>query len=532
MIPAILLIVVIALTMSMAGCTGDGDSGTTSDSETPSQDASDGDSGEKAHPILNLRTSTDIQTLDIHMTNSPYDYFVSTQIFEGFLRFPEGGNVQSAAEPALASEYSVNDTGDEVTLTLREGVKWHDGSLLTIDDAMYTIERWLTSSFTKTKMTMIDHAEKIDDKTLKIVLKGPYPTFTTLLCGWPYRLVQKAACEKNGIDQPLDETSFIGTGPYKFEKNVIGEGVTLVANKDWWDGEPYFEGINFKLIADETTAMTALVNGELDLNTLMTGLDVQEVENSSNLQLIEKPKAGAYLVDFNLNEPPFDNDKVREAINYGINREVYSDLVWDGITAGVCSQQLTPEEEGYLGEDLVFEYDVEKAKQLIKESGLSAGDLKFDLLVPTSYSGPALGATFKEDMAAIGVDVNIVELEPGAHTAAQYSKEYEAFYSYVGNVNYCPPYHRNLYYRSGGVMTPWVKEMPEIDALIDEANVEMDDAKRVSIYEDIERFIRENNLWAPIDYLQADFGAAKQLKNVTFEAGTLCFNTGLWSWEE
>jgi ABC-type transport system substrate-binding protein len=539
-IPMMLLIVVLSLTVFMAGCSGSGDSETPSDSNTPSDSgttsddsSSDNGSGEKAHPELNLRINTDVQTMDIHMTNSPYDYYTSTQVFEGFVRFPDGGGIQSEAEPALASEWSFNEAGDELTFILREGVTFHDGSPFTVDDAVYTVDRWQATPFVQTKVSMIDHAEKIDDKSFKIVLTDPYPQFITLMCGWPYRVVQKAACEKNGIDQALSDDGIIGTGPYKFEKNVIGEGVTLVANKDWWDGEPYFEKINYKLIADETTAMTALLNGEIDLNQLMTGLDVKDVESDEDLQVIKKQLASTYIVNFNLTQPPFNNDKVREAINYGIKRDVYVDLVWDGLAIGDCRQALSPDEEGYLGENLpAFTYDVEKAKQLIKESGLSAADLKFDLKVPTSYNGLAFGATFKEDMAAIGIDVNVVELELGAHTAALYAFDYQAYYWNQGNIPYCSPYEHAIYYRSDGAINTWVELQPEIDAMVDEARLEMDDAKRVKLYEDIEVYIRDKNLWAPIAYRELDFGAAKQLKNTGFESGTIAYNVGLWTWEE
>ncbi|NLC51833.1 MAG: ABC transporter substrate-binding protein, partial [Firmicutes bacterium] len=167
-----MLVTLLALAAVLAGCGGGGE-------ET---------GGKKTE--LNVRMVTDIQTLDPH-SSSGAEYNILQQIYDSLVEF-EGGN-QFAVRACLAHDWEINDAQTEFVFYLRDDVKFHDGTPLTAEDVVFTVERFLVLPATASKSYFVDKAEAIDEHTVKITLKYPYPNFILQLASWPWRIVSKAA---------------------------------------------------------------------------------------------------------------------------------------------------------------------------------------------------------------------------------------------------------------------------------------------------------------------------------------------------
>lgn len=526
---ALLMACVLCLGL-LAGC-----GNSSSDNKTPGTDAnntaapgadnSNTDTpAEKVHPTLNLRITTDVTSLDPQVTSANEEYNIFSQIFDSLYRF---NGSDSEPVPALATDYTLSEDGTVYTFTLREGVKWHDGSDFTADDVVFTVNRFLTMPATKNKAAFVTGAEKIDDHTVSISLQYAYPNFVMQLCSYPWCIVSKNAVEKYGDD---NENMLIGTGPYKFVSNTTGVGVTLEVNENYWGDEPYFETVNYKVIPDNNTALTALLNGEIDLDSVSSTLDVNYVKDTKGYTVHEFQRCGAYFVAFNMGEAPFNNEYFRKAIAYAINKDEYVQLVWNG-QAIACPKatMISSYEEGYSDKIPSYDYDVEKAKEMLALSGLSQEEMTFSLTVSTTGYGPAFGAAFQESMKAIGVTVNLNSVEAGAQRTQLFAGEYEASAYNLASV----PYNAPLFYRAYLKPTGYIcrNSTLNIDSMIDAANAELDDAKRIATYEEINQIVGEACAYVPIAYQKMNYACSENMKGMNWQPSLLTDYICNWYWE-
>lgn len=492
-----------------------------SDSTSPSSSTSS--PAEKVHPVLNLRISTDVTSLDPHVTTNNEEYGIFTQVFDGLVRF-DGS--KSEAIPDLATDWSISDDGTEYTFSLREA-KWHDGSDFTADDVVFSVERFLSMPATSNKAAFVTGAEKIDEHTVKIKLEYAYPNFVLQLCSYPWRIVSQKAIETYGDD---NKDMLIGTGPYKLQSITSGVGATLVENPDYWGQTPYFETLNYKLIPDNTTALTALLNGEIDLDSVSSDLDVDYVKKTDGYTIHEFQRAGGYVIAMDLGKAPFDNELFRQAVSHAINKDEYIQLVWKGQAYPGGKTLISDYEEGYTDAIPSYDYDVQKAKELIAQSGLSQQETSFELIVPTSSYGPAFGAAFQESMKAVGINVILKQVEAGSWRSQFFAGEYQSIVYNLASVPYNPPLFYRSYLKPSGYICR--NSTLELDDKIDAANRELDDAKRNEMYQEINVVVGEACNYIPIAYQKMSFACPENLKGMEWHRSLMTTNIADWYWEE
>ena len=503
----VLVAMVLCLGMLLAGCGGGGES------------------GDKKHPVLRVRMYTGATQLDPQYSGGA-DYSVFGQIFDKLVRF-DGGD-QMTVLPQLAEKWEISPDGLEYTFHLVE-TKWHDGSDFTADDVVFTVERFLESPYTATKAYMIKGAEKIDERTVKITLNFSYPGFIRQLASWPWGIVSKAAVEQYGNGTP---EMVIGTGPYKLKDWDVASGnVTLEVNEDYFGEKPYFDAIEFKVIADDNTALTSFENGELDIVNLLNGNDVERIKNDSNYTVWTVQRTGAYTLVFNTQKQPMDNKLVRQAISHAIDKEAMVELVWDGEANPDCDSILSPGEEGYCDDWTTYDYDPEKAKALLKEAGYENG-LTIDFTYSTSGYGEKLATAVKDQLSAVGITINPVPLEAGAYITAQQSGDYTMTYVEWQSIPYNMPLVYNLYFISTAYLNYSRFNSPEIDELAMKAIVELDDETRIGYYEEAQRIIMDEAYYVAIGYIVTNYATPKEMKGLEFEPNTMISQMADWYWEE
>lgn len=521
---ALSLLLAATLCIGLLASCGNDDSNS---SGTPSGTEQTGSvSSEKEHPTLNLRITSDITSLDPQVTTANEEYCMFVQIFEGLVKFD---GTKFEAVPLLATDWTISDDGLEYVFNLREGVKWHDGSDFTAEDVVFTMNRAKEMPSTKSKAAVIKSAEAIDELTVKLTLEYSYPNFILQLASYPWCIVNKNVVETYGDD---NDQMLIGTGAYKFVSNTTGVGVTLEANEDYWGGEPYFETVNYKLIPDNNTALTALLNGEIDMDQVTTAMDVDLVNNTDGMTVHSFQRTAAYFIAFNQAEAPLNNEYFRKAIAYAIDKESWATLVWNGLAEPVTKNTMLSEgEEGYCDEIPSYDYNIEKAKEMLELSGLSQDEMSFSLTVSTSSYGPALGAAFQEAMSAIGVDVTLNSLESGAVKTALFAGDIEACAWNLASIPYNAPLFYSLYYKPTG----YVGRNNTIEGLterIDEAGRTYDDATRIAMYEDISVEVGETCMYIPIAYQMMNYACSEKLQGMAWCPSILSDYICNWYWAE
>lgn len=504
--------------------------------KTPQSSASASPAG-KAHPELNLRIKTDVNVLDPHETASEYEYFISMQIFDSLVKF-NGGDVMNV-KPSLAESWDISDDGVVYTFKLRDDVYFHSGDKLTADDVVYSVERFITGNYTKTKAPFVSGAEKVDELTVKINLSYAYPNFILQLASWPWRIVSKAAVEKYGAGSQ-DMVKNAGTGPYKLESMTPGVGVSLVANPDYFEGAPYFDKINYKLIPNDSTALTSLLNGEIDLDNIDSGLDVQMLRDEDGFAVSTVERAGAYMLCYNTSSGVMANEDFRKAVACAIDKQSFVELVYDGEADPNCISLLRPYEEGYSDDLSSYKYDLDKSREYLQNSGLPESQWKFTLEIPATGKGPAYGATMKEMLGKAGITVELVQSEYGAYMDHLSTSSYEtnAIMSNAVGIPYNPPLVFNLYFKSTaylnmyGANRPGATPITEIDELGVAASKEVDNTRRSELFNQMHSIINDKCLYIPIAYTRTNYGHNLHMKGMEWEPGTLCTKICDWYWEE
>lgn len=474
--------------------------------------------------VLNVPTVADVTQLDPHVSNGA-DAVTFSAIFDSLVKF-DGGN-QMAVKPCLARSWDISDDQLEYTFELVE-TNWHDGTPFTADDVVFSIERMIAQPATSSKVLMIEGAQALDEHTVKVTCKYAYPNLLLQMASWPWRMVSRNAVEAHGDGV---KEMVVGTGPYKLESWTPGVGLTLTSNEDYFDGAPHFKTVNVKLITDASTTMVALENGEVDMATITSGPDADYIRNSEEFDLLEIKRSGAYTVIYNTSANEIlGNQKVRQAITHAIDKDSLIDLVYDGEAYGDCHSIFSEGEEGYTEDIPKYDYDPERAKELLAEAGYPEG-ISIKFTYPTIERGERLAAALKDNLKKSGIELVPVPTEYSAYLAASFAGDYETIYMEWQSIPYNPPLVYNLYFISQGSLNyPRIKN-EEIDRLAYQASQELDDAKRIELFEQLNYITRDQAYYATIGYVKSNIARSKHLKGMEFEPNTMITKFADWYWE-
>ena len=337
-----------------------------------------------AADTLTFGVRVETSSIDPHFFNSPPNLQIGSHIFNKLVRRDHNEQLQ----PDLAVSWKpVDKTTWEIKL--RKGVKWHDGSPFTADDVLFTVERSPNvpgSSSTPGRFFLAKEFSKVDDHTVHIKTKGPYPTMANDLS------VAHIISKKHGKGATTADyntgKATTGTGPYKFVEWVSGDRVVLEPNPNYWGGKPKWDKVIFKKIVSGPSRVAALLSGDVDLIDFVPPEDLANLEKNPNVVIHKGPSNRIIQlvpdVWNDLTPMIWDNDgnplwpnplldyRVRKAISKAVNRKAIVERVLDG--AGVPAGQIVaPGMHGHT-EDLKPEpFDPEGAKKLLAEAGYPDG---------------------------------------------------------------------------------------------------------------------------------------------------------------
>ena len=373
--------------------------------------------------------NNDLTTLDPQVGYDWQNWSVIKSIFDGLMDYKPG---TTELEPDLAENYTVSGDGLTYTFTLRDGVKFHNGRLMTSADVKYSFERAVNPAtqspgggyfsmiagyddVTGGKATTLSGIETPDDKTVVFKLARADATFLHLMAINFGYIVPKEEVEKAGADWGKKP---VGTGAFKLVEWVPGQNIKLERNKDYFRaGVPYLDNITFEFGQDPTVAVLRLKKGEIDIvgDGVPPAQFTEIMGDPANRDLIaEGNQLHTGYVTMNVAQAPFDNLKVRQAVNMAINKDRIVRLINN--RAAPATQALPPAMPGYNPDNKGYAYDPEGAKKLLAEAGV--GEIATELYTMNVDPNPRIAQAIQQDLAAVGIKAEIRSLAQAEVIAA------------------------------------------------------------------------------------------------------------------
>jgi len=434
---------------------------------------------------------------------------INSNIYDTLIRRESDGTLV----PGLATEWTFSDDGTEITFTLRDGVKFHNGDTMTADDVVFSINSAIGSKFTARMTGSFDRMEKVDDTHVKLILKYPYGPVEGCVSSVNCGIVSQSAFEAN---QEGFSRSPVATGPYKFTEWKPGESISFEANGDYFRTPAAIKKLTFRIVSDAAAALVALETGQIDLMNNPATSDFEHIKGNAKLQFSSVPASSFFFVAFNNTDGVFAENKVlREAVSYAINPNAILLGALDGNGALVTAPMpvgIKFYPDGFEG----FTFDTAKAKQILTDNGF----LGLKIKVPSMDSGNEvkIAEVVVEQLRQAGFDAELQRMERTAFLADVYTNcdydicvnSYTAFYPDADFITYMR-YHSS--YLGGGNNFVMVNN-PDLDALLDTARFSNHDAVRAQAYRDFSQKMKEEVVLVPIlAYLNA-LGANSGLKGV------------------
>jgi peptide/nickel transport system substrate-binding protein len=467
-----ILMVLVALSMVLAGCNS-------SETSNSGGNKSGGktNTGNEAKGVpqkggaITVAYVADITNFDPIKGTTGNDHSLLWPIYDTLVKFTP----DLKPEPGLAESWEIPDD-KTLILHLRKGVTFQDGTKFDAEAVKFNIERVNSADSQVSDLKSIESVEVVDEQTVKLHLSKPDSSVLLALTDRGGMMVSPTAVTKYGADYSQHP---VGAGPFKVANHVPNGQIDYEANKDYWQkGQPYLDKITVKVIPDANSQVNALKTGQVDFVPGVQAQMIPSLEKNPKVVLSTEQTLGLNMLYLKTNVEPFNNQAVRLAVLYGIDRKE----IINAINFGQGEATAQPFPKGYWAHDdgITIKYDPEKAKQLLKEAGLT--DVSFTLVTyPIDY-WTRLANAIKGQLEKVGITVKIEPLE--ANAAVQKFMTDKDTDALTGNWSGRPDpqmtinslYSKDSFYNPGKLSTP------ELESLISEAAGMYDQDKRGELY--------------------------------------------------
>jgi len=434
-------------------------------------------------------------------------------------------NADGEFVPYLAQSLEHNADFTEWTLTVRDGVMFHDGSPLTAQVVKNNLDAFLGRYPARKPLLFpfvlkpIETVEAVDARTVRITTTQPWPALPAYLYGGG-RLGIMAQAQ---LDDPdTCDSKLVGTGPFELQEWAVNNHLSATRNPNYWatDGDgralPYLDRIEFRPIPDSDARLNAFLSGELDMLHTSAAPAVETLESekaAGNIGLVQtlSNTEVSYLM-LNASRPPFDSPVARQAVARALDRDLYQRVRTLGLFP-MASGPFPPGAPGHLDDAGFPAYDLDEAKKLVARYEADTGR-KFEFsYVHGADSESSRGAQFmQEQFAKAGIKVNLSPVEQATLINTALGTEWDMipYRNFPGGV----PDGNYVWWYGGSPVNFGKFDDPRINALLDTGRVETDTAKATAIYEDVNReFAKEAyNLW--LDWTEWNIASAKGIGGV------------------
>jgi peptide/nickel transport system substrate-binding protein len=422
--------------------------------------------------------------------------------------------------PELAETWAQVDP-QTYDFKIRSGVTFHDGSPMTADDIVFTFERLTKdgamggqTSPRKDLVGPIKSIAKVDDRTVRFTLSEPWPILPAML---PVQeVVSKSFTEKVGPQGLATQTN--GTGPFRLVEWRKGDSIILQRHDAYYGGaadiapvgKACVERVIFRIIPENASRVAALLAGEVDIINELPPYDMKRVEANSSTKVMKVNGTRTFFVALNNAKKPFDDPRVRRAANMAINKALIIDKVLLG-TAVPLNGVMSPDAFGYNPDLPAYPFDAAGAKKLVAEAGYPDG---LDVTIDTegAFKEVAEAVASMLTKAGIRTKVNVGEGSTlRAKWASKGEKSGDMYFTSWGNGSLDPADIFVPTLRSGDRGNSAFYSNKEVDALLDAANVELDQTKRADLYKKAQTIVNKDAPWIFLWLPQDIYGVSKRV---------------------
>ena len=381
--------------------------------------------GESADPtVVTIARGTDTVTLDPAFAGDNVDIWVDSLIFEGLVRASEDG---TEIQPCLADTWDISEDGLTYTFHIRDGAKFSDGSDVTAEDAAFSIERALNDGSWNSLISCIKEAKAVDDSTVEIDLNNPSGSLLSCLASFICAVYPESYYSEADADTLTREP--LGSGAFYLEEWDPDEKMILKKNPYYWEeGYPLADEIDLLVVPDDNTRLMQLQAGQIDA---MEGVSAQmrtQLESTQGVKILDFPTTHVDYVSCNYTNEKLNDKRVRQALNYATNREDINQAVFGGLGT-LCPSVVWPTAEFFNPDQKSYDYDPDKAKELLKEAG--AENLDLNLIISTGDASSLMEATIlKDQWSKVGVNLEIEQMDSSARRDARNNLTFEVLLNY------------------------------------------------------------------------------------------------------
>ncbi len=460
--------------------------------------------------------NADIQTADVQKTSK--DYEVPLNIFDRLVDIEVDADGNSKIVPSLAESWDISDDGLEYTFHLRQGVKFHNGNDFTAEDVAYTFHRLLTTEgavntefidqiegaeeLMNAEAATLEGVEVVDDYTIKVTLKEPFAGFLASISSPGVSIYDSEATDAAGDQFGMDPALTVGTGPFEFSSWSFNNQLVLTRNEDYWKGASELPGVVIKIIPDTETQSMMFESGELDILDLDFAADsVDRFTETYPDQIVQGPRVGITYFTMNFNKEPFEDVRVRKAVQMAIDRQAILDALYGG--RGQVEQGIFPHGLiGFNADQEEIKYDPEAAKALLAEAGYPDG---FDMEIAADSSASDTITMALEivssQLAEIGINAEIQTYDQSTWLETRKAGELGSFMS-TWTADYNDP-DNFIYTFFGNEEKTKIRSVnyPDTEVMerVAKARTIVNDDERLAEYKALEeKLIHEDAAWVPM----------------------------------
>lgn len=517
---AVLLAFAAAFSVVLTNCTNQGTN--TAVSPNPAAGAGAGGSAPTANQSALVFGSggqpANLEPGNIEDGNSLY---AQHQIYDRLIDSAPG---KTDLVPALATEWNTPDDGKTWRLTLREGVKFHDGTDFNAEAVRFNVNRWwdpkdpngfrsagksyaiwssLFGGYKGDENSLMQAVNVIDSKTIEFVLKEPFAAFPAAISSGYFGIASPTAVKQAGARYGTPGSVAVGTGPYVFKEWRSGDRIVYEANPNYWNGAPKSQNLVIRFIQEPSARLAELRSGTVDFTVDLAPDQLQEVSADANLKVVKRPSFNVGYLGLNPSYEPLSKPEVRRAIAMAINKGEIVKAFW-GDLAQSDSNFLPPSMETFRNKQMgQYEFNPDQAKQLLAQAGYPNG---FDLdlwYMPVSrpyFPTPKpIAEAFAADLSAIGIRVKLNTKDWAAYLEDRLKAPgYQAFMlGWTGDYG-DPDNFMFAHFGPGATKDLGNWKNDQVFNLLTEARKTGDQAKRAEYYQQAEQILFNEAVRIPI----------------------------------
>jgi peptide/nickel transport system substrate-binding protein len=443
-------------------------------------------------------------SLDPQVQWDPDSYFIYRNVFDNLVTRDSGGKIV----PQVATAWSYrSDT--EIVFTLRDDIRFEDGSLLAADDVVFSIRRITDPAFKSPQLSQFDSiasAEPIGTNQVLLTTKRPYPVLLAQLA--KLSIVPHAAVEKLGNDGFNQHP--VGSGPYRLVNFSRGVKVELAATPSYWRGRPPFPHVEMRPVPSEETRVADVRTARSDIVRLTSTDTADSLKGDTQVKVLFSPVERAAMLMLNALTGPTKDVRVRRAIAHAIDRNLIVEALLKGY-ARVVDEPMTPANFGWADGLKSYDYDPAAAKALLKEAGIAPGT---KVTFPTGpFFDQRVVQAIQQMLADVGLDAQISMTDGPTYLRLRQGRPDEA-----GDVSFfrwscgCQD--------ADGVLFPlfhsssqWAKySNPSVDTALEAARTSLDPAKRQALYRQVVETLHTDEPAVPLYQDVMMFAARKEVR--------------------